>query len=145
MSAHIQSLPSNSALSSPRRSSGRCRPLGVKSSTAPRDAADSLRAQLVFTAVAMEFGLADAQLISARKGTSEQSFVRQISMYLCHVVFEINLSRVARAFQRDRSTVSYACHMIEDSREDPLLDEKIADLEQFLDLAPRPMVEIYDG
>lgn len=97
---------------------------------------DLALAQLVAAVVAIEFGVASPSLFSKTKGPSHLSFARQVSMYLVHVVYQINLSRVARAFRRDRSTVSYACNVIEDCREDPYFDEKIARLEIFLGHAP---------
>lgn len=101
---------------------------------------DLAMAQLVAAAVAIEFGVASPSLFSKTKGPSHLSFARQVSMYLVHVVYQINLSRVARAFNRDRSTVSYACNVIEDCREDPCFDEKLTRLESFLDTAPQPIL-----
>jgi hypothetical protein len=40
-------------------------------------------------------------------------------MYLTHVGFALPLSRVARAFARDRATVGHACNRVEEWREDP--------------------------
>lgn len=97
---------------------------------------DLALAQLVAAIVAIEFGVTGPSLFSKSKGPSHLSFARQVSMYLVHVVYQVNLSRVARVFCRDRSTVSHACHVIEDCREDPYFDEKIANLEIFLGHAP---------
>ncbi len=97
---------------------------------------DLALAQLVAAIVAIEFGVASPSLFSKTKGPSHLSFARQVSMYLVHVVYQVNLSRVAKSFCRDRSTVSYACKVIEDCREDPHFDEKLVRLENFLDRAP---------
>lgn len=43
-------------------------------------------------------------------------------MYLANVAGGIAFSDVARGFGRDRSTVSYACGVIEDLRDDADLD-----------------------
>ncbi|PHR94339.1 MAG: chromosomal replication initiator DnaA [Robiginitomaculum sp.] len=99
---------------------------------------DLALAQLVAAAVAIEFGVASPRLFSKTKGPSHLSFARQVAMYLVHIVYQINLSRVARSFSRDRSTVSYACNVIEDCREDPYFDEKLTRLERFLDAEPLP-------
>jgi len=101
---------------------------------------DTELAQLVVAAVAIEFGVPGTKVLSPHKGSSSHSFARQVSMYLVHVVFQINLSRVARVFNRDRSTVTHACHIIEDCREDGVLDEKLSRLEAFLKEAPLPAV-----
>jgi chromosomal replication initiation ATPase DnaA len=42
------------------------------------------------------------------------------------------MTACARAFGRDRSTVSYACHRIEDEREDPAFDERLDALERLI-------------
>jgi chromosomal replication initiation ATPase DnaA len=59
-------------------------------------------------------------------------------MYLCHVAFEMSLARVASAFDRDRSTVGYACHSVEDRRENPQFDAWVDALEPALREAPAP-------
>ena len=99
---------------------------------------DQTYAYLVIATVSLEFGIPHTDIYSAKKGTSQISFARQVSMYLLNIVFGINASRVGRVFRRDRSTASYACNMIEDQREDPILDEKLNRLENFLALAPLP-------
>jgi len=102
---------------------------------------DMARARLVTAAVALEFGVPDIEVYSQTKGSSRSSFARQIAMYLTHIVYEINLSRVARTFNRDRSTASHACRVIEESRDDELIDEKLNSLEAFLQRAPMPAPE----
>tara|TARA_R110000787_G_scaffold78883_9_gene172281 strand:- start:1502 stop:1726 length:225 start_codon:yes stop_codon:yes gene_type:complete len=47
---------------------------------------------------------------------------RHIAIYLTHVALGMSLARVARAFDRDRSTIAYACHLIEDKRDDTDFD-----------------------
>jgi chromosomal replication initiation ATPase DnaA len=72
------------------------------------------------------------------RGPAQAAFARQVAMYLCHVAFELSLSRVGIAFRRDRSTVAHACHTIEDRREDAAFDDWIASLEAMLQRAPAP-------
>lgn len=54
-------------------------------------------------------------------------------MYLAHVMLGRSLSEVGQAFGRDRTTVSYACALIEDLREDPEFDAFVTRLEQKID------------
>ena len=54
---------------------------------------------------------------------------RQLAMYLTHVVLGQSLTAVGRAFGRDRTTVSYACALIEDMRDDPQFDADVTALE----------------
>ena len=54
---------------------------------------------------------------------------RQLAMYLSHVALGGSLTRVGQAFGRDRTTVSYACALIEDMRDDPRFDDEVCELE----------------
>jgi hypothetical protein len=69
------------------------------------------------------------ELASPGRSRAQVAFARQISMYLCHVVGRLSLSEVSIAFERDRSTVAYACHAIEDRRDSPIFDGQIEALE----------------
>jgi hypothetical protein len=50
-------------------------------------------------------------------------------MYLAHTGFALSFETIARAFGRDRTTVSHACHVVEDGRDDIWLDWRLAMLE----------------
>ena len=63
------------------------------------------------------------------RGRSQLAFARQVAMYLAHVTFGLNLTTVGRAFGRDRTTVSHACALIEDARDDPDFDRTLEVLE----------------
>ena len=93
---------------------------------------DVHRAQLIVAAVGLEFGTPQLDIASRQRGGSDVCLARQISMYLMNVIYGVSLTRIGRVFNRDRSTASHACNVIEDYREDPLLDEKIEKLERFL-------------
>lgn len=93
---------------------------------------DIQRAQLIIAAVTLEFGTPILDINSRNRGANELCLARQVSMYLMNVIFGVSLTRIGRVFNRDRSTASHACNVIEDYREDPLLDKKIARLELFL-------------
>lgn len=79
--------------------------------------------------------------VAAVKRKASVSFARQLSMYLCHVVGDMSLRDVAVEFGRDRTTVSHACHAIEDRRECPIFDRQIEHLERGLKKQIREMVE----
>ena len=57
---------------------------------------------------------------------------RQLAMYLSHVILGQSLTAVGVAFGRDRTTVSYACGLIEDMRDDPDFDAEVTALELVL-------------
>lgn len=75
-------------------------------------------------------------ILDLRRGAANAAFARQVAAYLCHVGFEMSLARIAHAFGRDRSTIAYACHAIEDRREDAQFDLWIGALEAMLQQAP---------
>jgi chromosomal replication initiation ATPase DnaA len=85
--------------------------------------------------VAHVTGVPMAELTSDSRREARTAFARQLAMYLAHITFGLTLKEVAEAFGRDRSTASYACHHIEDLRDDPGLDLFLTRLENFLRMA----------
>lgn len=55
--------------------------------------------------------------------------VRQIAMYVAHVVLGLSMSDIGRGFGRDRTTVMHACHLIEDMRDDSEFDRIVVMVE----------------
>lgn len=104
-----------------------------------RRAHDIARATLAGNLAAYAFGADGADMMCATRGAAHAAFVRQVAMYLAHVAFEMSLSRVAYAFERDRSTVAHACRVIEDKRDASEFDARIGALEDALRLAPPPL------
>jgi chromosomal replication initiation ATPase DnaA len=100
---------------------------------------DCKAAQLAAGIVSYATGVEFADLMAASRGAPEAALARQAAMYLAHVAFAMSLSRVAQAFGRDRSTVSHACHIIEERREDAQVDEWLEALEAALSSAPPPI------
>lgn len=74
-------------------------------------------------------GVSVGALMAVQRSRNHVAFARQLAMYLCHVVGGISLREVAREFERDRTTVGHACHMIEDRRDDPTFDAQLNLLE----------------
>jgi len=66
------------------------------------------------------------------------AFARQLAMYLCHVIGQIPMSEISVVFQRDRTTVSYACHIIEDRRDSAFFNAQI----EFMETAMRERIQI---
>jgi chromosomal replication initiation ATPase DnaA len=56
-------------------------------------------------------------------------------MYLCHVALGRSLQEVGDIFGRDRTTVSYACALMEDMRDDRGFDDAVAALELRIEAA----------
>lgn len=97
---------------------------------------DAARARLAMGLAGYALGVPCEQIAAPHRGATVVAFGRQLAMYLCHVAFEMSLTRVAYAFARDRSTAAHACHVIEDRREDPSFDEWAGALENLLREAP---------
>ncbi len=72
------------------------------------------------------------QLLLPSRGEAEVALARQLAMYLMHVVLGRLYHDVGRFFGRDRTTVSYACALIEDLRDDPEFDAEVSRLERRL-------------
>jgi len=80
----------------------------------------------------------DVPLASIRARTrqkAEIALARQIAMYLCHTIFSIPLAEVGIQFGRDRSTVSHACCVVEDKRDNVTFDLMLCQLEALLGVA----------
>jgi hypothetical protein len=77
-----------------------------------------------------DFGLEPGCLMAASRGSPRISLARQVAMYLCHVALAMSFEAIGRAFGRDRTTVSHACKVIEDRRDDIWFDCRIAALER---------------
>ena len=75
------------------------------------------------------YGITPEEIISPGRSQAHISLARQVAMYLAHVVGELNLVQLSVEFRRDRTTVSHACHMIEDRRDSPIFDQQLAFLE----------------
>jgi hypothetical protein len=99
---------------------------------------DAARARLATEMAGFALGVPVGTINSRSRGCSPVAFGRQLAMYLCHVAFEMSLTRVAHAFRRDRSTVGHACHLVEDRREDPQFDAWVNALEAALRETPAP-------
>lgn len=100
---------------------------------------DTVRAGLVVSVVELEFGVTAIDPVSpSARGGPAMVMARQIAIYLFRTVYNMNMSRAARAFHRDPATAKHACDVIEACREDPVLDRRLRRLEDFLRLAPIP-------
>ncbi len=99
---------------------------------------DKAAAQLAAGIASYALGVPIDLILKETRGPAPAAFARQTAMYLCHVGLALSLSRVATAFERDRSTVAHACHLIEDRRDDAGFDAWIGALEDMLREAPKP-------
>jgi chromosomal replication initiation ATPase DnaA len=98
----------------------------------PNGAQDARYAAFIIQFVAFYTGVGAGEIASPARHCADAARARQIAMYLAHTGFAWPLARVAAAFGRDRSTASYACKRVEDLRENPRFDSKLAWLERWL-------------
>jgi chromosomal replication initiation ATPase DnaA len=87
--------------------------------------------------VAAERGVSPAALLGPDRGKANIAVARQLAMYLMHTHYCRIYSEVGRFFGRDRTTVSHACGLIEEMREDIAFDESVARLEAELQAEAR--------
>ncbi|MFT3726300.1 MAG: helix-turn-helix domain-containing protein [Terricaulis sp.] len=102
---------------------------------------DTAYARLSAGVAGYALGVDEADIMDTSRGSAQAAFARQVAMYLCHTAFELSLSRVATSFDRDRSTVAHACHLIEDRRDEPQFELWIDALEAMLRNAPPPRID----
>lgn len=68
-------------------------------------------------------------VLHPRRLSHAVSTTRALAMYLAHVSLGLPMSAVARSFGRHRSTVAHACRRMEDRRDFPGWDRRLAALE----------------
>lgn len=103
-----------------RRMDGQAAPIVV-----PEVACRIVR-QLVLEMTAM----ASERPLWRRDSRRSTCHVRQIAMYVCHVVLRLSQSDIGEAFGRDRTTVGHACNRVEDRRDDVAFDAFVSAIER---------------
>ena len=112
---------------------------------APARLPDQLVREMLEQAVSRVFMVASADLWSGTRGRPRVAFARQVAMYLAHVAWGLTLTQVGHVFSRDRTTVAHACGLVEDSRDDPVLDRSLELLEGVLRAFSPPSIPSSSG
>ncbi|MDA8870836.1 chromosomal replication initiator DnaA [Rhizobiaceae bacterium] len=73
------------------------------------------------------------QLRARTRCVAEVALARQIAMYLARTVFNLLEAEVGLHFKRDRMTAGQACRLVEDMRDDPVLDCALKQSEALLE------------
>lgn len=81
------------------------------------------------------FEVSERELLCATRSKAHVAFARQTAMYLAHVVCGLSVAEVAKAFERNRTTVAHACNVIEDRRDERMFDYTLERMEEALDAA----------
>ncbi|MCO5136258.1 MULTISPECIES: helix-turn-helix domain-containing protein [unclassified Shinella] len=82
--------------------------------------------QLVLEMMAM----AGDRALWRRDSRRSACHVRQIAMYVCHVVLRLPQADIGAAFGRDRTTVGHACNVVEDRRDNAAFDAFVSAVER---------------
>ncbi|CDP51590.1 DNA-binding protein [Devosia sp. DBB001] len=110
---------------------------GQNAGNTPQGLEEAMQAQFlgdfavtgILSLVARERGVPVGMLMHRTRSTAGVAEARQLAMYLMHVVLQRRMAEVGAFFGRDRTTVSHACRVIEDRREDPVFEADVARLE----------------
>lgn len=97
--------------------------------TLSRLQADSAQTAFLIHMVAVAMGVPAREIAAEGRRGPAAARARQLAMYLAYVVYQWPLQRVGLAFGRDRTTAGHACRQIEDLRDDPEFDARVAGLE----------------
>jgi hypothetical protein len=98
----------------------------------PADPAAQARCRIVLAVVEAILDLVGDRPLERRDRRRMMTHVRQIAMYLSHVVLQISLTDIGIVFGRDRTTVGHACHVVEDRRDDTDFDGFLTGIERVL-------------
>lgn len=90
--------------------------------TSARRASAVVSCRVSKTVAATAFGVTRTPLSGLGPQNREAVLARQVAMYLSHVCFGVAMTDIAKVFRRDRTTVTHACHTVEDRRDDHLFD-----------------------
>ncbi|MDD9910821.1 MAG: hypothetical protein OXR62_14175 [Ahrensia sp.] len=70
-----------------------------------------------------------SEIRSPTRNRADAALARQIAMYLAHTAFGMQMTVVGIHFNRDRTTVSHGCALVEDRRDERFFDAVICELE----------------
>lgn len=88
---------------------------------------------LVVELVSSFFEVSVENLRGRTRGAAPICQARQICMYLLHTSLSISYPEIGELFRRDRTTISHACMIVEDLRDDCDIDQNLTRLESILE------------
>lgn len=83
--------------------------------------------------VAAAFELSADRLLQNERGDARTSRARQIAMYLINTSLSQSFVEVAEFYERDRTTVSHACTVVEELRDIAEFDARLSELEKTIE------------
>ncbi|MCY0146306.1 transposase [Hoeflea sp. G2-23] len=124
------------------------KPAGGRPGLAPLrvNPVDLLRCRVIWRLVTELFVAACGyELPEAMARRRPRCHMRQIAMYLSHVVLSLSYQTIAAAFGRDRTTVMHSCAVIEDRRDDRGYDRFIERCERCIMAVFQPFGQPHAG
>ncbi|MBL1240753.1 MAG: hypothetical protein COB13_002815 [OCS116 cluster bacterium] len=92
--------------------------------------------------VSKVFKVSTRDILAKSRSQAHIAFARQVAMYLTHICCGLNLTETGRLFNRDRTTVAYACNLVEDRRDETKFDLTLELLEKTIsEFALKPREE----
>jgi hypothetical protein len=107
-----------------------------------RGALDGRQRQIIEQSIAQVFGVPPVDLCRTTRGRAQVALARQVAMYIDHITCGHTFTEVGGLFARDRTTVAYACNVIEDRRDNPSFDRALELLEWAVPSLLRPRIEL---
>lgn len=90
----------------------------------------SIRVQpVILEMVSKVYRVSVRDLLAKSRSQAHVAFARQVAMYLTHICCGLNLTQTGKIFDRDRTTVAYACNLVEDKRDEIHFDRALDLLE----------------
>ena len=77
---------------------------------------------IILDMVSKVFMVSSREILSKSRSQAHTAFARQVAMYLTHICCGLNLTQTGKIFCRDRTTVAYACSLVEDRRDEECFD-----------------------
>lgn len=111
--------------------------IGFRATSKRHDEVTQEMCECLIDIVAALFSVSGKELRRPGRTAESVSRVRQIAMYVAHVVLRLTQGEVGRGFGRDRTTVIHACHTIEDLRDDAEFDRVVSMVEHIAQAAFR--------
>ena len=117
-------------------------PAGFHATSKRRDEVALEMCECLIDIVAALFSVSSKELRKPGRTGDAASRVRQVAMYVAHVVLRLTQAEVGLGFSRDRTTVMHACHTIEDLRDDAEFDHVVSMVERIAHAAFRTRLDI---
>jgi hypothetical protein len=117
-------------------------PAGFHPTSKRRDEVAQEICECLIDIVAALFSVPGRELRRPGRTVDSVTRVRQLAMYVAHVVLRLTQSEVGRGFGRDRTTVLHACHTIEDFRDDAEFDRIVSMVERIAQAAFRIHLDV---